>query len=70
MLAVASHPYFQGNERKALAYLTSDALLPVSAGGILNLVAMQNGERRSIDAWAGDMHPAWARAIAAVFPTN
>lgn len=70
MLAVASHPYFHGNEQKALRYLTSDALMPVSAHGIMNLVAMQNGERRSIDAWAGDLHPAWARAIAAVFPVT
>lgn len=70
MLAVASHPYFHGNEQKALRYLTSDALMPVSAHGIMNLVAMQNGERRSIEAWAGDLHPAWARAIAAVFPAS
>lgn len=70
MLAVASHPYFHGNEQKALGYLTSHALMPVSADGIMNLVAMQNGERRSIDAWAGDVHPAWARAIAAVFPVT
>lgn len=70
MLAVASHPYFHGNEQKALRYLTKDALMPVSAHGIMNLVAMQNGERRSIEAWAGDLHPAWARAIAAVFPAS
>lgn len=66
MQAVASHTYFLGNERKGLSLLTSRALMPVSARGILKLIAMQNGESRSIDAWAGDVHPSWEAAINAV----
>lgn len=67
MLAVAAHPYFAGNEAKALTHLTSRALMPVGAQGIVKLVAMTNGERRSVEAWGGDIHPAWAKAIESTF---
>lgn len=67
MLAVAAHPYFAGNEAKALTHLTSRALMTVGAQGIVKLVAMTNGERRSVEAWGGDIHPAWAKAIESTF---